>query len=89
MSISGMIYNELKARIEHLPKQYKKYKPAWDALDREEVIDIILDGEIFWFECNMYNNFTNRQHDLLVEYIESKGYKFLHNLQREADRALS
>lgn len=81
MSIYGMIYDELKARIEHLPQYNTKIaKSVFDVLDREAIAGIILDGNTFWFESyTTGNDWTTKQHDWLVKYIEQKGYEYLYN----------
>ena len=80
MSIYGMVYDELKAKTEHLPRYNTKIaKSVFDVLDREGIADIILDDKTFWFESYINgNNWTNKQHDWLVKYLENKGYKYLY-----------
>jgi hypothetical protein len=73
-----MIYKELKAKIHHLPAEYAKYKPVLDAMDQEQIHNIILDNGVFWFEYPKNNTVTNEQHDLLVAYLKQKGFKYLH-----------
>lgn len=78
-SIYGMVYDELKARIEHMPKQYKKYSKVFDALDMELIADIILDDDTYWFEWATYHdNVSDKTMDLLKEYLNNKGYKYLY-----------
>lgn len=81
-SIYGMIYDEIGAKIKHLPEYNTKIaKSVYDALDREAIADIILDGNIFWFESyNAGNNWNNAQHDWLVKYLRGKGYKYLYDM---------
>jgi hypothetical protein len=51
MSIYGMIYDELKAKIEHDKKYNTKIaKSVFEVLDKEGIADIILDNNTFWFE---------------------------------------
>lgn len=78
MSIFSMIYNELQARIEHLPKQYGQYRSLFDSLDHEWISDIILDGNTFWFEWPTYGGLDEKDHELLIEYLKNKGYKYLY-----------
>ena len=80
MSIYGMIYDELKAKIEHLPKyQTKIARSVFDVLDREGVADIILDGDTFWFESySTGNTWNNAQYEWLVKYLQNKGYRYLY-----------
>jgi hypothetical protein len=77
-----MVYNELKSKIEHLPQYNTKIaKSVFDKLDCEDVADIILDGNVFWFEHHLISgHLTNRQHDWLVKYLTKKGYTYLYNL---------
>lgn len=77
-SIYGMIHGELKARIEHLPEQYGKYKPAFDILDTESIAGLILDGDTFWFEWNSNGLPADKDILLLKEYITQKGYTYLY-----------
>ena len=79
-SIYGMVYNELKAKIEHL-KGYKQYETVFDALDREAFGDIILDGNTVWIEPS-YSEVTDRQYNLLIKYLKSKGYNYLYDKTR-------
>jgi hypothetical protein len=80
MSIFHQVYNELKAKIEHLPKQYGHYQQAFEALDNEEVSDIIVDNGVFWFEYPLYSELTDQQYALLVNYISNHlGYKHLYS----------
>lgn len=78
MSIFGMVYEELQSKIEHLPEQYGQYQRAFDALDTEDISDIILDNGTFWFEYSDYSEVTDQQYALLVKYLENKGYKHLY-----------
>jgi len=84
MSIFTMIYNELQNK--HLMKisgySDNQAKRMFDALDTEDVSDIILDGNTFWLEYSTYNNLTDQQHALLVNYIERKGYRYLYHLAK-------
>lgn len=81
-SIFGMVYDELQAKTKQLP-EYKRFTRAFDALDREQVVDIILDGDIFWLEYARHNDLTDQQHALLVDYIEKhKGYKYLYHTKQ-------
>ena len=82
MSIYGMIYDELKAKIQHLPEYDTKIaKSVFDALDREAIADIILDGDVFWFESyTSGNDWTNEQHDWLKRYLEGNGYRYLYDI---------
>lgn len=75
-----MIYDELKAKTEHLPKYNTKIaKSVFDALDREAIADIILDNNTFWFESyTTGNNCSNKQYEWLVKYLQNKGYKYLY-----------
>jgi hypothetical protein len=80
MSIYGMIYEELESRIKHL-YGYKKYKPAFDMLDREEIAGIELDGNTIWLEYYTYGQPTNKEISLLLEYLtKHKGYDYLYDL---------
>ena len=80
MSIYGMVYDELKSKIEHLPKYNTKIaKSVFDKLDREAIGDIILDGNTFWFESyTTGNNWSNKEHEWLVKYLKNKGYRYLY-----------
>ena len=80
MSIFLMVYEELKAKIEQLPKQYGHYQRAFDALDTENISDIILDNGTFWFEYPQHSVVSDQQYALLVNYLENhKGYKHLYS----------
>ncbi len=81
MSIYMAVYNELKAKIEHLPKYNTKIaKSVFNKLDEEAIHDIILDNNTFWFEHATYETgLSNEQHKWLVKYLEQKGYKYLYN----------
>ena len=74
-----MIYEELQAKIKHLP-DYKKYKKAFDVLDEEKITDIILDQNVFWFEFSSFDSIDNKTLKLLTEYIKNKGYVYLHDI---------
>lgn len=80
MSIYGMIYDELKAKIEHLPKEYAEYRGAFDILDRELIAGIELDGNTFWFEWYNLAPGEIKDKDIinLKRYIVSKGYDYLY-----------
>lgn len=79
-SIYGMIYNELDAKRKHAPDEFSKYKRAFDALDREAIGDIILEGGIFWLEYSTYGEYTDQAHAELVSYIERRGYRYLYHV---------
>jgi hypothetical protein len=81
MSFFSFIYEQLGAYIEHLPDYRSDIaKSVWDALDREAIADIILDGNVFWFETHTYGEgLTDKQHEWLVKHIEQHGYKYLHS----------
>ena len=56
-------------------EQYKgsNYKSLFDRLDREAIVGIILDGNIYWTERNMISDgLTDRQHELLAEVMKRK-----------------
>lgn len=77
-SIFGMIYDELKAKIEHLPGKYAHYTDVLDALDREAFGDIILDGNTFWVEDGT-GEYTDTTYAKLINYIVNyKGYKYIY-----------
>lgn len=79
MSIFSMIYNELKANIENLPTYNNKAaRRAFDALDTEQISDIILDGKTFWFEYPQHSVVTDQQYAYLVHFLEQHGYKHLY-----------
>lgn len=79
MSIFSMVYNELKAKIEHMPKQYGvAAAAAFNALDTEAISDIILDGNTFWFEYDANASVSNAQYSYLVSYLKDKGYNHLY-----------
>lgn len=80
MSIYGMVYDELKAKIEHLPKYNTKIaKSVFDVLDREGIGDIILDNNIFWFESHLTgNDWNEKQRQWLIKYLNNKGYRYLY-----------
>lgn len=80
MSIYGMIYDELKAKIKHLPDQYGEYQGAFDLLDLELIAGIELDGDTFWFEWFNLPPNSLKDKDLLSlkKYITSKGYCYLY-----------
>lgn len=82
MSIYGAIYNELQAYTAYLPRYNTKIaKSVYDALDREAIADIILDGKTFWFETYQYGKgLTNAQHDWLVRFLKQHGYQYLYEL---------
>lgn len=79
MSIFNMIYQELQAKIEHLPeyKNNELAKKTFDYLDHEWITDIILDDNTFWFEYPTYGGFDDDVYDWLVSYIKQHGYEFL------------
>ena len=81
-SIYGMIYDELKAKIEHDKKYNTKIaKSVFDVLNRERIADIILDGDIFWFESYIAgNDWTDKEYSWLKNYLINKGYKYLYDL---------
>lgn len=77
-SIYGMIYDELKAKIEHLPEKYTHYADVFDALDREAFGDIILDGGTFWIERGT-GEYSDATYANIINYIVNhKGYKYLY-----------
>ena len=80
-SIHGMVYDELKSKIEHLPKYDTKIaKSVFDVLDREGIADIILDGDTFWFESyTIGNDWNETQRQWLIKYLTNKGYTYLYN----------
>lgn len=82
MSIYGMIYDELKAKIEHLPQQYGKYQGAFDILDRELIAGIELDEQTnnFWIEWFNVAPEELKEKDIvtLIDYIKQKGYSYLY-----------
>ena len=82
MSIYSMIYNELKANIEHLPKYNTKIaKSVFNKLDTEAIYDIILDGDTFWFEPATYGQGLNHnEYKWLIKYLEQRGYKYLYSV---------
>lgn len=80
-SIYGMIYDELDAKIKHLPKEYGKYQKVFDALDREAIGDIILDGDVYWFEWAQYHDtVSDKTMALLKQYINQKGYRYMYDI---------
>lgn len=81
MSIYGMVYEELQSKITHLPRyQTKIAKKVYNVLDTEQIADIILDGNTFWFEHNQYHKYiTNDVYAWLIKYLQNKGYKYLYN----------
>jgi hypothetical protein len=80
MSIYMQVYNELRAKIEHLPKYNTKIaKSVFNKLDEEAIYDIILDGNTFWFEHATYEQgMSNKQYQWLIKYLEQKGYRYLY-----------
>jgi hypothetical protein len=80
MSIYGMIYDELKAKIEHDKKYNTKIaKSVFEVLDKEGIADIILDNNTFWFESyTTGNDWTNKEYKWLVNYLSDKGYRYLY-----------
>jgi len=80
MSIYMQVYNELRAKIEHLPKYNTKIaKSVFNKLDEEAIYDIILDGNTFWFEHATYGRgMSNAQYQWLIKYLEQKGYRYLY-----------
>lgn len=82
MSIYMMVYNELKAKIEHIPKYNTKIaKSVFNKLDAEAIYDIILDGDTFWFEPATYEQgLNNNEYKWLIKYLEQHGYKYLYSV---------
>ncbi len=82
MSIYGMVYDELKANIEHLPEYNTKIaKSVFNKLDSEAIAGIILDGNTFWYEHAAYEQgLNNKEHAWLTKYLEKKGYKYLYSV---------
>jgi hypothetical protein len=80
MSIYGMVFEELGAKIEHLPKFNTKIaKSVYDVLNREGIADIILDNNTFWFESyQIGNDWTEKERQWLIKYLTNKGYKYLY-----------
>jgi hypothetical protein len=74
-----MVYNELAAKITHLPEfNTVSARDAFNALDTEAISDIVLDGNTFWFEYSDNASLSNNQYDWLVNYLKNKGYKHLY-----------
>ncbi len=82
MSIYMMVYNELKAKIEHIPKYNTKIaKSVFNKLDCEAIYDIILDNDTFWFEPATYGQgLNNNEYKWLIKYLEQHGYKYLYSV---------
>jgi len=83
MSIFNMVYDELKAKIEHLPEYNTAIaKSVFNALDAENIQDIILDdaSNTFWFETYTYSKgLNNKQHKWLVNELTNHGWQYLYN----------
>jgi len=80
MSIFGMVYNELDAKIKHDSKYDTKIaRKVFDTLDREAIADIILDNETYWFEHQQYHDYvTSDVYEWLKRYLNNKGYSYLY-----------
>lgn len=80
-SIYGMVYNELQAKIKHLPEYNTKIAHSvFNKLDREAIGDIILDDKVFWFEHRTYETgLTNREYNWLIKYLRGHGYNYLYD----------
>lgn len=80
MSIFSMVYNELDAKIKHLPKYDTKIaRKVFDALDTESIQDIILDNNTFWFEHSTYHEYVTADvYRWLIKYLNNKGYNYLY-----------
>lgn len=79
MEIFGMIYDELAAMKRHRPEDFINFSRAFDILDREQVMGIVVDGNTFWLERSQLSEITDQAHAELVSYIERKGYKYLYH----------
>lgn len=78
-----MIYNELKAGIDH--RIFKginltRARSVFDDLDTEAISDIILDenSRRCWFEYSSTAEISNHNHDWLKAYLERRGYTYLY-----------
>ena len=59
-----------------------KNKTVFNALAREDLYDIILDGEdVFWFEYYTYGKcVSDYVHRKIKEYLISQGYRYLYDI---------
>lgn len=73
LTIFSTIYDELKLKRTAIAKQ------AFEALDSEQITNIITERNTFWFEYPLLSNISNKTHDWLVQYIENKGYHYLYS----------
>lgn len=78
-SIYGMLYDELEAIKKHKPEEFEQFAEGFDALDREAIGDIILDGETFWFEWSRYSDISESAIYQMLNYIKRKGYTYLYD----------
>lgn len=74
--ITPMIYEELKNPYLNTTKIGQR---AFNLLDTESILSIILDEGTFWFEWVRYPQKTDqRAVDWLIRYLKRRGYKYLY-----------
>lgn len=74
----------VKSIFDELYEQYKNSdtkigKKVFDALDTESIANIIVDGDTFWFEHNMYHDrVAQAVYNHLINNLTKQGYKYLY-----------
>jgi len=76
------LLNMLWGEAEDKKDKYKIWSKIYKWLDRDNLGDIVLDNNVFWFEltCSLAT-FPNYIYDYLVKWGEKKGYTYLYNIK--------
>ena len=74
------IYGEL---FNHYKNQKTKIgQKVFDVLNREGIKNVIVDGNIFWFEFYTYgNNCPEYVYNHIKKHLEKQGYTYLFDLE--------
>ena len=74
------LLNMLWEEAEEKKDKCKIWNKIYNWLDRDNLGNIVLDNNIFWFEktCSLAI-FPNYIYDYLVKWGEKKGYKYLYD----------
>jgi len=75
------LLKELWEEAENKKGNYKMWSKIYNWLNKDNLGDIVIDGNIVWFEltCSLAT-FPNYIYYYLIKWIEKKGYKYLYNI---------
>ena len=75
------LLNDLWVEAENKKYNYKIWKKIYQWLDCDNLGDIVLDGNIAWFELTCSTaKFPNYIYYYLIKWIEKRGCKYLYNI---------